>query len=299
MKIYDSVVIGSGAAGMTAALYLKRYNQEVLIIEKSAPGGVMNMTSRIDNYPGIKETNGVDLSLAMYNQLVELDVEFLFDEVINFSINDQIKIIKTNSEEIKTKSIIIATGRVPRKLGLEKEESLIGKGISFCAICDGFFYKNKEVIIVGGGNSALEETLYVSSIAKQVYIINRTDSFKADKILEDKVKQLSNVTIFNNNEVKEIVTDNGVFNGVILKDSKVIKADGMFLYIGYTPDDKLIKDLNINTDNGYIIVDKSMKTSIDGVYAVGDIIKKDIYQITTATGDGTIAATSVKDYLNK
>lgn len=299
MKMYDSVVIGAGAAGMTAAIYLKRSNLDVVILEKAAPGGVMNLTSTIDNYPGFTKVTGFDLSIAMYNQLLDLDIEYKQSSAMEIEDYIDYKIVKTDSGEIKTKTIVVATGRTAKKLGLPNEDELIGRGISFCAICDGFFYKNKDVAIIGGGNSAIEEAGYLTSVANKIYIINRGPELRADKILLDKLKNHNNVEYFMNSEVKEIIKENNKLVGIILNDETSLKIDGMFLYIGYDPDVKCFVKNKIELDSGYIKVDSKMQTSIEGVYACGDVIKKDVYQITTATGEATIAATSIKEYLNK
>lgn len=298
MKVYDSVVIGAGAAGMTAAIYLKRSNLDVVIFEKNAPGGVMNLTSTIDNYPGLAKINGVDLSMAMYNQMLDLDIEYKAIKAFEIEDHNDYKIIKTDNEEIKTKTVIVATGRTAKKLGLPNEEELIGRGISFCAICDGFFYKGKDVAIIGGGNSAIEEASYLTNVANKIYIINRGPELKADHILIDKLKKYDNVEFIMNAAVKEIKKTDEKLSGIVLNNDKEIKLDGIFLYIGYDPDVKCFIKNKIELDSGYIKVDTKMQTSIPGVYACGDVIKKDVYQITTATGDATIAATSVKEYLS-
>lgn len=298
MKVYDSVVIGAGAAGMTAAIYLKRSNLDVVILEKNAPGGVMNLTSTIDNYPGLAKINGVDLSMAMYNQMLDLEIEYKAIKAFEIEDHNDYKIIKTDNEEIKTKTVIVATGRTAKKLGLPNEEELIGRGISFCAICDGFFYKGKDVAIIGGGNSAIEEASYLTNVANKIYIINRGPELKADHILIDKLKKYNNVEFIMNAAVKEIKKTDEKLAGIVLNNDKEIKLDGIFLYIGYDPDVKCFIKNKIELDSGYIKVDTKMQTSIPGVYACGDVVKKDVYQITTATGDATIAATSVKEYLS-
>lgn len=298
MKMYDAVVIGAGAAGMTAAIYLKRSNLDVVILEKNAPGGVMNLTSTIDNYPGIAKVNGVDLSMSMYNQMLELDIEYKATKAFEIEDHQTYKVIKTDNDEIMTKTVIVATGRVAKKLGLPNEDSLIGRGISFCAICDGFFYKGKDVAIIGGGNSAIEEASYLTGVANKIYIINRSSELKADQILIDKLKKYNNIEFIMNESVKELVKENNKLVGIILNSGKSLTVDGLFLYIGYDPDVKCFIKNKIELDSGYIKVNSKMQTSLEGVYACGDVIKKDVYQITTATGEATIAATSVKEYLS-
>lgn len=299
MKIYDSVVIGAGAAGMTAAIYLKRSNLDVLIIEKETPGGVMNLTATIDNYPGLPNVNGMELSNSMYQQIVDLGIEYRNTMAVEIEDKDGYKLIKTTDNEIKTKTIIIATGRIPRRLGLPNEDSLVGRGISWCAICDGFFFRGRNVAVVGGGNSAIEESLHLTSIVNQLHVINKNDNLKADKILQDRLLAHDNVKLYNNSQVVELIKEEDRLKAIKLNSGEEIQVDGIFLYIGFDPDVKCFIKNKIQLENGYIVVDKNMKTSIDGVYACGDVVKKDVYQITTATGDATIAATSVKEYLTR
>lgn len=298
MRSYiDCAVIGSGVAGMTAAIYLKRSNLEVLVLEKAIPGGQINQTATIENYPGFKNIDGPTLATSIYEQMKKLDINYKYGNVLEIVNKDDYKIVKTDLEEIVCKTVIIATGRVPRKLGLEQEQELIGRGISFCAICDGFFYRNKVVAVIGGGNSALEESLYLSKICKTVILIHRKDKFNGDLYLQEKIKETQNIKIFYNSVVTKLIEENNIFKGLIINNDESIEADGMFIYIGQVPDTSALGNTNIEMSNGYIIVDKDMKTSINGLYACGDVINKSVYQITTAAADGTIAAMSVKKYL--
>lgn len=288
---YDCVVIGAGAAGMTAAIYLKRSNLNVLLIEKEIPGGQINNTWTIDNYPGLPNVSGPDLASKMFEQVTNLRIESIFENVISIK-NDDFKTVKTSNKEIKAKSIVIATGRKPRLLGLKNEEKLIGKGISFCSLCDGFFYKDKIVAVIGGGNSALEGALYLAGICKEVILIHRRDQFRADELNITKVKNKSNIKILFNSEITKINGDVKLESIVI--NNELFNVSGIFIYIGHEPDLNFIDDLKLELNNGYIIVDKNMKTNIPKIYACGDIIKKEVYQIATAIGEGAVAATSLK-----
>lgn len=302
MKLdFRCVVIGAGAAGMTAAIYLKRFNIDVAILEKGAPGGQMNQTGAIENYPGFDEIDGPNLSMNMFKQVQKFNVEYKYGNVLEIIDHGDYKTIKTDVEEIDCESIIIATGRVPRELGLKKEKELTGRGVSWCAICDGFFYKDEDISVIGGGNSALEEALHLSGIGKQVTIIHRRDTFRGDDVLVEKVKATPNINIIYNATVEELIEANDKLESINIKTPEGIKkleTKGMFIFIGYEPDSSFLSKLNLNLDDDYIVVDNNMRTNINKIYACGDIIKKDVYQISTAVGEGTIAAISASKDLN-
>ena len=280
---FDCVVVGSGIAGMTTAIYLKRSNVNVLILDNDAPGGLLNKISVIENYPGFNKISGPDLAYKIYEQVTNLGIEIRYGKVLD--IKDHV--IKTDVEEITTNKVILAIGRKARKLDNTSDI----KNISYCALCDGNLYKDKTVAIVGYSNSAIEEAIYLSDICKKVIIIGRGSSFKGEDSLIDKIYDKKNIEVQldcvietlnkENNLLTEIVTNKGSF-----------KVDGMFVSIGYEPNTSFLNELE--KDNGYIIVDNKMKTNIDYIYACGDIIKKDIYQLTTAVGEATIAAINVK-----
>lgn len=299
---YDVIVIGMGPAGITSALYLKRANLNCLIIEKNAPGGLLNKTSTVENYPGIIQITGPDLAYKFYEQLNAQQIPQKFEEVKEIiDVNDYKKVV-TNKGEYTAKKIIIAIGREPKKLKNTNEERLEGKGISFCSLCDGTLYKNEEVSIIGGGNSALEEALYLSDICKKVTIINKSNSLKGDSILIDKVNDKENIEVINNSEVKEFHGKNDKLEYVTLKTDKGDKdlyVKACFIFIGYEPATKFLKNLDILDEKGYINVDEARRTKIKGIYAAGDIVKKEAYQIITASSDGAIAAVScIKDLMN-
>lgn len=298
-KDFDCIVIGAGVAGMTSALYLKRSGINVAIFEKGFIGGQVNKTYTIKNYPGFKEIDGPTLINSIIEQLKELEIPIIYEEVNDITDEENIKIITTNKGKYKSKSIIIATGKKERFLGLEGEKELIGHGLSWCATCDGNFFKEKNTAIVGGGNTAMEDALYLSNICKKVYIINRSDKFRADKILIEEVKTKKNVEIITNSVVKTLIKKNNILQGIVLDNNKELDVSGLFIAIGSDPVIEFTKNLNLVLENNYILVDQKMATSVSGVYACGDVIKKDLYQIVTAASDGAIAANSVKNYLSK
>lgn len=291
-NIYDSIIIGAGISGMTAAIYLKRYNLNVLIIEKEIPGGQISKASIIENYPGIEKIDGITLSTNLLKQIENLKLKLNYEEVKEIKEENNIKIVKTEKNEYKTKSIIIATGRRPKSLNIG-EEKYIGKGLSYCATCDGMLYKDKNVIVVGGGNSALEESLYLSDICKKVTILNRSNKLKADEILVNKVQTKENIEILYNEEIRNIKEENDKIIGIITNNNKEIICDGIFVYIGLTPNTEFLTE--IQKENEYILVNKNQETNIKGIYAVGDVTKKQLYQLVTAASDGAIAANHIKN----
>ncbi|MBP6885578.1 MAG: thioredoxin-disulfide reductase [Bacilli bacterium] len=299
--MYDCLVIGAGPGGLTAAIYCSRANLKVAVLEKLMPGGQVASTYKIDNYPGVPEVSGVDLALKMFDQATALGVEYLPMEVTGIKKEKDIFLVKTNDQTLKAKTVIVATGTKNRKLHVEGEEKYLGRGISFCAICDGSFYQGQDVLVVGGGNSALEESLYLSSIVKQVYIINITDEPTAFKNVQDKVKKTKNIEVFNNSEVIAFEGDDSLkevkVKNLKTKEVTSFKVNGCFEYIGHIPNTDFLKDLGILNKYGYIVVDERKETKVKGLFGVGDVIDKEIRQITTATGDGTIAALNVAKYL--
>lgn len=276
---------------MTAAIYLKRANKNILLIEKEIPGGLINKTSDVENYPGFTKIDGPSLVMNIYDQIKNLEIPILFNEVVNIENGTIKQVYLKNNEILETKSIIISTGRVPKSLGLSNEKELIGHGISYCALCDGSFFKEKHVCIVGGGNSALEESYYLSNICSKVTILNRSDHLRADSSLIEKIKTKSNVEILYNSQIDKINGQEKLESVIV--NGKTIPCDGLFIYIGLDPDISFLKNVNITNEKGYIIVDNNMKTNLDGIYACGDVIKKDVYQIITAAGDGATAATNL------
>ena len=294
---YNTVIIGSGVAGMTAAIYLKRARKSVCILENGVPGGQITLTSAVENYPGFKSISGSDLALNIYNQVLDLGVDYIYKKACKVEVEENKIKILTSDAEITANNLIIATGRSPRKLEVKMEDRLIGNGVSFCATCDSSLYKNKKVAVVGGGTSALEEAVYLSKICDSVTLIHRRDVFTAPEALIETVKSTENINIITNSVVKEFKTNDNKLSKIILEDKDKnlteIDVDGCFEYIGQVPNTDIFKDLNILDEKGYVNVSDNYETSIPGIYAVGDCIKKDLYQVITACSDGATAANRI------
>ena len=288
MKIYDCIIVGSGIAGMSSAIYLKRANKDILLLESYIPGGQINNTSNVENYPGFTKIDGPTLVMNLHDQINSMEIPLKYEKVININKEDSF-IVETNKEKYLTRNVILATGRTPNKLGIEDE--FVGKGVSYCALCDGNLYKNEEVVVVGGGNSAFEESLYLSKVCKKVTILNRSDKLKASIILQEEVSKKNNIEVIYNCSIKKI---NSLDNKIVSVSTNKgdIDCTGIFIYIGLTPNIDYI-NLDLEKENNYIVVDNKMQTNIKGIYACGDIIKKDVYQIITAASEGAIAATSI------
>ena len=297
--MYDVIVVGAGIAGLTSAVYLKRYGLNVLILEKGSPGGVLNTIPVIENYPGFDKIDGPTLSFNTYKKVKELGCDYKKCEVLEIilskSNDDNLKIVKTNKGEFKSQYVIIASGRIPKKLGIKNEERLIGQGVSYCATCDGALYKNRDVVVVGGGNSSLIEAIYLSNICKSVTILVRSNNLRADTIYKDQLND--NIKILYNTEIKQLIEEDNRVKGIITNDDKKIDTDCVFVFIGNNPSNNFIKNLNITNNDGYIEVNNNMESNIPGVYAVGDIVEKKLYQIVTASSDGAIAAYDIKNKL--
>ncbi len=283
---FDCVIVGAGIAGMTAAIYLKRSNVNVLILDNDAPGGLLNKISVIENYPGFTSISGPDLAYKIYEQVTNLGVEIRYGKVIDIKDYQVI----TDLETINTKKVILAIGRKARKL--ENTNNL--KNVSYCALCDANLYKNKTVAIVGYSNSALEEALYLSNICQKVIIIARGSGLNGENVTIEKIKNKENIEIQLDCVIKTLNSNDNILYKIITNKGE-FTVDGMFVSIGYEPNTEFLK--NINKDNGYIIVNDKMQTNVDYIYACGDIIKKDIYQLTTAVSEATVAAINVKKTL--
>lgn len=290
MQSRKVVIIGSGVAGMTAAIYLKRAGIDTLVIECDAPGGQLNRSSSIENYPGFKFIDGPTLAMNIYEQVMNLKVDYLFDKVVEIKENGNKKIVKTSKEEIECEYVVMATGRTSRTLNLDNERKYIGNGISFCALCDGNLYKNKEVVIVGGGNSAIEEAIYLASLCKKVTVIHRKDKLTAEEALINTLKTYDNVEIIYNVNIKKYNEEDNKIVSITLDNNMIIPTSGVFIAIGYVPINNLIE---VKKDNGYIVVNNKYETSIKNIYACGDAIKKSAYQIATAVGEATNVAYNI------
>ena len=285
--MYDLIIIGAGPAGLTAALYGLRANKTVLVLESKNYGGQIINANNIENYPGIKNISGYDFATNLYNQVINLNGIFKFDQVTK--ITEDKKVI-TNKNEYQAKAIIIATGTERRKLNLPNENELIGKGISYCATCDGNFFKNKDVAIIGGGNTALEDTLYLSNIVNKVYLIHRRNEFRGEAKYVEELKNKTNVKLILNSNITSL-NGKDTLESITVNNEK-IKVQGLFIAIGQVPQNQIFNNV-VNLDsNGYIITDNDLHTKTKGIYAAGDTRVKSLRQLTTAVSDGSIAATN-------
>ncbi len=282
--MYDLIIIGMGISGISAAIYAKRAGLEVLLLEGNAPGGTLNVIPKIENYPGLQEINGPDFAYNLFESVNKMDIEYKLEKVTDVIVED-IKTIKTSSNAYQCKYLLIASGRSPKKLELDNEEKFLGRGISTCALCDGNLFKEKEVAVVGGGSSALSEAIYLAKIVKKVYLIHRRDKFRAENVLREEVKNIRNIELILNNEIKSLIIENDTFKGVKL-NKRELKVSALFLYIGFRPNTDFLEKTDIKLEDGYIIVNEKGETNIPGVYASGDVIKKDIYQLINAASEG-------------
>lgn len=300
--IYDMVIIGGGPGGYTAALYAARAGLDTLVLEKLSAGGQMALTTQIDNYPGFEEgIDGFALGEKMQQQAERFGAETELAEVTSVQLNGDMKIIETSEGPFYGKTVVFSTGANPRELGVPKEKELVGRGINYCAACDGMFYKGKTVVVVGGGNTAAADAMVLSRIAQKVIIVHRRDTLRATKIYHDPLLNTPNVEFCWNSTVTELLHDSKV-NGVKIKDvnsgeESIIHCDGVFVSIGRSPATQLVKD-QLNLDpSGYIAADESTRTSLPGVFAVGDVRTKALRQVVTAVADGAMAAHFAEEYL--
>lgn len=304
MQLYDIIIIGGGPAGYTAALYATRAGLDTLVIERLSAGGQLALTGEVDNYPGFEEgIDGFTLGMKMQGSAERFGAVTEYTEVLSLDLKDKIKKIITDSGEFEAKTVIIATGANPRELGLPREAELLGRGIHYCAHCDGRFYKDKTVAVVGGGNSAAADALYLSRLAKKVYLIHRRDSLRATKIYHEPLKNAENIEFLWDSAITELIAEQRVSGAKIqsLKTGELteISCDGVFVSIGRKPATDFVKD-TVNLDqNGYIIADETTKTNIEGVFAAGDVRTKALRQIVTAVSDGAVAVHFAEEYLNE
>lgn len=297
--IYDIIIIGAGPAGMTAALYAAQARKKVLIFEKEVYGGQILKADKVKNYPAIEEISGFDFANNLYKQLTNHNISVRFEEVLEIKCNENIKETITSKGNYFSKSIIIATGGTNRKLNLNNEDKLIGKGVSYCTTCDGMFFKEKTVAVYGGGNSAIDGALYLSDICKKVYLIYRQKDFKATTENTNKLKNTNNIECIFNTTIIDLIGENKLESIKLNTNNNesILKVDGLFIEIGYIPVSGICKDI-INTDNkGYIIANEDCKTNIEGILCCGDVRIKDVRQLTTACSDGTTAALNACKYL--
>lgn len=302
MRKYDVVVIGAGPGGMTAALYAARANLNVAMLDRGIYGGQMNNTDDIENYPGFTTIKGPELGEKMYQGTVKAGVNFVYGDVQNVTVDDQqMKHIQTDSDELVASAVIIATGSNNRKLGVPGEEKFSGKGVSYCAVCDGSFFKGKNVTVVGGGDSAISEGLYLANVTDGVNVIHRRDQLRAQKVLQNRAFDNDKIDFTWNTSVTEILGDENHVTGVKIHNNQVgddttLDTDGVFVYVGNFPNSQIFNNLNITDQAGWIITNDQMETTIPGIYAIGDVRQKQLRQITTAVGDGGIAGQNAFEY---
>ncbi len=302
--IYDIIILGGGPAGYTGALYAARAEFDTLVIERMSAGGQMTLTDTIDNYPGFPDgKDGFELGMNMQQGAEKYGAITEYAEVESVGFSDKTKIINTSNGIFYAKAVIIATGANPRKLGLPDEEKLTGRGIHYCAHCDGRFYKDKTVVVVGGGNSAAEDALYLSALAKKVYVIHRRNELRAEKYYHKALMNAENIEFIWNSEVHSAVYNEKVtavkITGTSDNGTLILPCDGIFISIGREPATQFLKD-SVNIDeNGYVIADETTRTNIDGVFAAGDVRTKDLRQVVTAVADGAVAVNFAEKFLRR
>lgn len=303
-KIYDVIIIGAGPAGMTAAVYTSRANLSTLMIERGIPGGQMANTEDVENYPGFESILGPELSNKMFEHAKKFGAEYAYGDIKEVIDGKEYKVVKAGSKEYKARAVIIAAGAEYKKIGVPGEKELGGRGVSYCAVCDGAFFKGKELVVVGGGDSAVEEGVYLTRFASKVTIVHRRDKLRAQSILQARAFDNEKVDFLWNKTVKEIHEENGKVGNVTLVDTVTgeeseFKTDGVFIYIGMLPLSKPFENLGITNEEGYIETNDRVETKVEGIFAAGDIREKSLRQIVTATGDGSIAAQSVQHYVEE
>ena len=301
-KIFDTVIIGAGPTGIGAAIYLKDKGYDVVLIEKGIPGGKINIAPRVDNYPGQHEIPGPDLAMIFYQRVLDHNINFVGDEILSLDKEGDLFISVGQNDTYKSKTVYIATGTTERKMGLPNEDELFGHGLSYCALCDGHFFKGQDVLVIGGGNTALKEAIHLAGLAKHLYLIHRRNEFRGSAKLVDELKSFDNVTILTPYIPLEFIGE-GKLTAVKIQnketgEEKVLDVQGVFPLVGQNPNSGFIK-LDVKNEWGNIPVDKKMMTSVEGAFAGGDILPRDIRQIYLAEHDGMVAAKSIEEYLNK
>ena len=302
---YDVIIIGSGPAGLTAAIYATRANLTTAIIEGDTPGGKLTKTYEIENYPGFERISGVDLAMQMMEHGQKFGAVMEFSPVTEIDDEGEFKLVHLGDGRVlTTRAVIVATGTNERQLNLPRAKEFTGRGISYCAVCDGAFYRSKEVAVIGGGNSALEESLYLTQLVNKVNIIIRRDVFRADATVVDKVRNNPKINIITKSLPHELVIEDNTIKGLVIKNVETgelstVDCAGIFPYMGADPATGFLKNLNILDERGYIVVNKDMETAVPGIYGAGDVTVKDLRQVVTATNDGAIAANACARYLNR
>ena len=301
-KVYDSLIIGAGPSGIGCALALKAKGFDIAIIEKGMPGGKVNIAPRVDNYPGQHEIPGPDLAVIFYQRVLDNDVHFIGDEIVSLTKENDIFVLKGQVDTYCSKTVYIASGTTERKIGLPKEDQLFGHGLSYCALCDGHFFKGQDVLVIGGGNSALKEAVHLAGLAKHLYLIHRRNEFRGSMKIVEELKSHDNVTILTPYIPVEFIGENKLEGVKIANketgEEQILSVQGVFPLVGQDPNSGFIK-LDIKNEWGNIPVDKKMATRVEGAFAGGDILPRDIRQIYLAEYDGKVAADSIEEYLKK
>lgn len=290
---YDLVIIGAGPAGMAASVYGSRAGLKTLLLDNGAPGGKLIKTHKISNYPGLQELAGVDLAQSMFAQATSFGAEYEYGDVEKVDADK--KVYLSDGTVVEAKAVIVATGTKERLLHIPGEAENIGRGVSFCAVCDGAFFKDKDVVVIGGGNSALEESLFLTQFTRKVTIVIRRDVFRAEKQIQDQIQNNEKIEVIVKHIPKEILSKDGKVSGILLenvdtKEKMTLECQGIFPYVGQDPNTACLEGLDVLDERGYIVVDASFQTKIPGIYGVGDVIEKELRQVVTATNDGAIAA---------
>lgn len=303
-KMYDVIVIGAGPAGMTAALYTSRAELSTLMIERGVPGGQMANTEEVENYPGYETVLGPELANKMFEHARKFGAEYAYGEITKVEDHGDYKTVVAGDKVYKARAVIIATGAEYKKLGIPGEKELTGRGVSYCAVCDGAFFRDKEIVVIGGGDSAVEEAVYLTRFAKKVTIVHRRDQLRAQKILQQRAFANEKIDFIWKHVPKKIVEKDGKVGSIILAHRETgeemeYKTDGVFVYIGMVPLSKPFEELGITNENGYIVTNEKMETKVPGIFAAGDVREKALRQIVTATGDGSIAAQSAQHYVEE
>ena len=301
--MHDIIIVGAGTAGLSAAIYGLRAGKSVLVLEQASYGGQIINTPEIENYPAIQKISGFEFATNLYNQAKNLGAEFAFEKVEGIEDKGQFKEVKTKDKSYEGKAVILATGAKNRSLGVEKEEELVGKGISYCATCDGMFYRGKVVAVNGGGNTAVEDTTFLSDYVQKVYVIHRRDEFRADKAEVDRLTSKPNVELVLNSTVKRLESDASGLTGVVVAnkdgEERTLKVDGLFVAIGQAPDNQAFSDLVELDGKGYISAGESTLTKTPGIFTAGDCRTKAIRQLATAASDGAVAGLAAVSYINE
>lgn len=301
-RIYDVLVIGGGPGGYTAAMYAARANLKVAVIEKLAPGGQMSTTAQVENYPGFPEgINGFDLGMLMQQGAERYGTETIYGEVTKVELQATTKKVYLGDKEQEAKTVILSTGAYPRELGLARERELRGQGVSYCATCDGMFYRDQTVVIVGGGNTAVADALYLQKICKKVYLVHRRDTLRASKLYLEALEEAENIELVWNSKVVELLAEDKV-EGVLVEsvasgERREIPCDGIFVAVGNVPNTELIKGQVDLDEAGYVLADETTCTNLPGVFAVGDMRQKPLRQIVTAVADGAVASKYAEEYI--